>query len=145
MSFDEMWGQARSNATARHHSSMQLNQLASSGGGGGHGGDSDYTVTSSDLKSVGNEAQELFHSLERDAFHAGTQTGKAYNDLINDGFSTGLALSSAWDTWRSQAEALLSACAHIHNHLEDTVITHKKHEEFLVTNLSVEQLDKHFK
>jgi hypothetical protein len=142
MSFDEMWGQARSSAAARQHSNMQLNQLASSGGGGG---DSDYTVTSSDLKSVGNEAQKLFHSLESDAFHAGAQTGKAYDDLINDGFKTGLALFSAWDTWRSQAEALLSACAHIHNHLEDTVVTHKKHEEVLVTNLSVEQIDKHFK
>lgn len=146
MSFDEMWGQARNSAAARQHSSMQLNQLASrGGGGGGGGGDSDYTVTSPDLKSVGNEAQELFHDLERDAFHAGAQTGKAYDDLIDDGFKTGLALSSAWNTWRSQAEALLSACAHIHNHLEDTVITHKKHEEVLVTNLSVEQIDKHFK
>ncbi|MGW7260991.1 hypothetical protein [Streptomyces sp. NPDC054834] len=142
MSFDEMWGQARSKAAARQHSSMELNQLAASGGGGGG---SDYTVTSPDLKAVGNEAQELYHHLETDAFHAGAQTGTASTDLTDDGFKTGLALYSAWDTWRSQAEALLSACAHIHNHLEDTVITHKKHEEVLVTNLSVEDIDKHFK
>ncbi|MGW0992899.1 hypothetical protein [Streptomyces sp. NPDC002520] len=143
MSFDEMWGQARSTAATRQQSSMQLNHLVASGGGGGS--DSDYTVTSSELKAVGNEAQELYHRLETDAFHAGAQTGTASTDLTNDGFTTGPALCSAWDTWRSQAEALLSACAHIHNHLEDTVITHENHEEVLVTNLSVEDIDKHFK
>ncbi|MBC2867688.1 hypothetical protein [Streptomyces mexicanus] len=144
MSFDEMWGQARTKAVARQQSSMQLNQLADGKAGGG-GGQSDYTVTSPDLKAVGNDAQELYHHLESDAFHAGAQTGQASDDLQADGFKTGLALYDAWDTWRSQAEALLSACAHIHNHLEDTVITHQKHEEILVTNFSVEQLDKHFK
>ncbi|MEU6557614.1 hypothetical protein ABZ915_46500 [Streptomyces sp. NPDC046915] len=142
MSFDEMWGQARSKAATRQQSSMELNQLAASGGGGG---DSDYTVTSPDLKAVGNDAQTLYHHLETDAFHAGAQTDKAANDLNTDGFETGAALWTAWDKWRSQSEALLSACAHIHNHLEDTVITHAKHEEILVTNLSVEEIDKHFK
>ncbi|WP_129306235.1 hypothetical protein [Streptomyces sp. L2] len=141
-SFDELWGQARTTATARQHSSMQLNQLAASGGGDSS---SDYTVTSPDLKAVGNEAQKLYHHLETDAFYAGATTNTASTDLTNDGFKTGFALYSAWDTWRSQAEALLSACAHIHNHLEDTVITHQNHEEFLVTNLSVEDIDKHFK
>ncbi|MGW2702675.1 hypothetical protein [Streptomyces sp. NPDC001340] len=144
MSFDEMWGQARSTAAARQHSSMQLNQLAASGGGGGGGG-SDYTVTSPDLKAVGNEAQELYHRFETDAFHAGAQTDTASTSLTDDGFKTGSGLYLAWDKWRSQAEALLSACAHIHNHLEDTVITHENHEESLVTNLSVEDIDKHFK
>ncbi|MFD7136027.1 hypothetical protein [Streptomyces sp. NPDC059894] len=125
---------------------MQLNQLAADGGGGGGAtGGSDYTVTSPDLKAVGNDAQELFHLFQVDAFHAGAQTDKAAKDLDGDGFLTGSALSTAWDTWRSQAEALLSACAHIHNHLEDTVVTHVKHEELLVTNLSVQQIDKHFK
>lgn len=143
MSFDEMWGQARSEALARQQSSMQLNQLAASGGGGAGG--SDYAVTSPDLKAVGNEAQELYHGLEAGAFHAGANTDTAANSLDADGFRTGAAMWAAWATWRSQAEALLSACAHIHNHLEDTVVTHAKHEELLVTNLSVEQITKHFK
>jgi len=143
MSFDEAWGQARSAATARQSSSMELNQLPASGGGGG--GTSDYKVTSPDLKSIGNEAQELYHFLETDAFYAGAQTSTAADSLAADGFKTGSALWTAWDTWRSQAEALLSACAHIHNHLEDTVFSHKNHEEELVTNLSMAQLDKHFK
>ncbi|MEV5933746.1 hypothetical protein AB0L56_13640 [Streptomyces sp. NPDC052079] len=143
MSFDEMWGQARDNALARQQSSTRLNQLPASGGGGSGG--SDYTVRSPDLKAVGNEAQELFHGFERDAFHAGANTGTAGTSLDEDGFKTGSAMWTAWDTWRSQAEALLSACAHIHNHLEDTVSTHAKREEVLVTNLSVEQINKHFK
>ncbi|MEU6387508.1 hypothetical protein ABZ847_28570 [Streptomyces bauhiniae] len=140
MSFDAMWGQARSSAAVRQQSAMRLNQVAGGGGGG-----SDYTVTSPDLKAVGNDAQELFHHLETDAFHAGATTGTASTQLTDDGFKTGSALFTAWDTWRSQAEALLSACAHIHNHLEDTVWTHKNYEETLKTNLSVEEIDKHFK
>lgn len=142
MSFDAMWGQARNSAAARQQSSMQLNHA---GAGETGGGASDYTVTSPDLKAVGNDAQELFHHLETDAFHAGATTGTASTQLTDDGFKTGSALYSAWDTWRSQAEALLSACAHIHNHLEDTVWTHKNYEETLKTNLSVEEIDKHFK
>lgn len=142
MSFDEMWGQARNTAAARQQSSMQLNHVAAGDAGGGA---SDYTVTSPDLKAVGNDAQELFHHLETDAFHAGAATGTASTQLTDDGFKTGSALYSAWDTWRSQAEALLSACAHIHNHLEDTVWTHKNYEETLKTNLSVEEIDEHFK
>nr|WP_223188941.1 hypothetical protein [Streptomyces sp. TRM68416] len=138
-----MWGQARSTAAARQQSSMQLNQLPAEGGGGAGG--SNYTVTSPDLKAVGNDAQSLFHSLETDAFHAGAETGTAADALDSDGFKTGSALWTAWDLWRSQAEALLSACAHIHNHLEDTVTTHAKREELLATNLSVEQINKHFK
>ncbi|MGW2619944.1 hypothetical protein [Streptomyces sp. NPDC001500] len=142
MSFDEMWGQARSTAAARQESSMRLNQVSAEGGGeGGY----NYTVTKPDLKAVGNDTQELFHVFEVDAFHAGAQTNTAANELDKHKFKTGAALWTAWDTWRSQAEALLSACAHIHNHLEDTVVTHTKHEEVLAVNLSVEQINKHFK
>ncbi|MGW3991318.1 hypothetical protein [Streptomyces sp. NPDC004830] len=142
MSFDEMWGQARSSALARQQSSTRLNQLPTSGGSGT--GSSDYTVTAPDLKAVGNEAQELYHGFETDAFYAGAHTDSAATSLDGDGFEIGSALWTAWDTWRSQAEALLSACAHIHNHLENTVSTHSKREELLVTNLSVEQITKHF-
>ncbi|MER8028048.1 hypothetical protein ABTZ78_03585 [Streptomyces bauhiniae] len=142
MSFDAMWGQARNTAAARQQSSMRIDHAAADGTGGGA---SDYTVTSPELRAVGNDAQELFHHLETDAFHAGATTGTASTQLTDDGFKTGSALFTAWDTWCSQAEALLSACAHIHNHLEDTVWTHKNHEETLKTNLSVEEIDKHFK
>ncbi|MFF7263203.1 hypothetical protein ACFZCL_23395 [Streptomyces sp. NPDC008159] len=143
MSFEEAWGHARTAATARQNATMRLNQAASSGGG--NSGASDYKVTSPDLKAVGNEAQELFHRLEVDGFHAGAQTDAAAKSLAAQKFKTGSALWTAWDTWRSQVEALLSACAHIHNHLEDTVITHRNHEEELATNHSLATLDKHFK
>lgn len=142
MSFDEAWGQARSAAAARQTSNMQLNQAAASGGGGGS---SDYKVTSPDLKAIGNEAQELFHLFEVDAFHAGAESHMAANKLNEDGFKTGAAMWSAWDTWRSQAEALLSACAHIHNHLEDTVVGHRNYEESLAANHSIAKLSEHFK
>ncbi|MGW2561688.1 hypothetical protein ACWCXB_21020 [Streptomyces sp. NPDC001514] len=121
---------------------MRLNQA--DGGSGGGGGAADYKVTSPDLRAIGNEAQELFHWFEADAFHAGAQTDTAANSLHEDGFQTGSALWTIWDTWRTQCETLLSACAHIHNHLEDTIVTHTNHEEELVTNFSMSKISQHF-
>ena len=51
---------------------------------------------------------------------------------------------TAWDKWRTQSETLLSACAHIHNHLEDTVLSHTNHEEVLVTNFTMSKISEHF-
>ncbi|MFD7444141.1 hypothetical protein [Streptomyces sp. NPDC059909] len=121
---------------------MRLNQA--DGGPGGGGGAADYKVTSPDLRAIGNEAQELFHWFEADAFHAGAQTDTAANSLDADGFQTGPALWTIWDAWRTQCETLLSACAHIHNHLEDTIVTHTNHEEELVTNFSMSKISQHF-
>ncbi|KIF69665.1 hypothetical protein HY68_15485 [Streptomyces sp. AcH 505] len=146
MSFDEEWASVRS--AAADNTKMRLDSAArgdGGGGGGGGGGAADYKVTSPDLRSIGNDAQGLFHSFETDAFHAGAKTDTAANALNSDGFATGSALWAAWDTWRSQAETLLSACAHIHNHLEDTVVSHKNHEETLISNFSMSQINKHFK
>ncbi|UUN27154.1 hypothetical protein [Streptomyces sp. FIT100] len=140
MSFDEEWTSARAAATA--NVGMRLNQV--DGGSSSGGGASDYKVTSPDLKAIGNEAQELYHWFEVDAFHAGAQTDTAATSLDQDGFQTGSALWTLWDTWRTQSETLLSACAHIHNHLEDTVISHANHEEVLVTNFSMSEITKHF-
>ncbi|MDT9689311.1 hypothetical protein Q5762_13370 [Streptomyces sp. P9(2023)] len=144
VSFDEEWAQARSAAAARQQAvaETRLNSVPVERSGGG--GAADYKVTSPDLKAIGNEAQELFHWFERDAFHAGAKTDVAAKSLDADGFQTGSALWTVWDTWCSQAETLLSACAHIHNHLEDTVITHANHEEILATNFSISLIDKHF-
>ncbi|OKJ54774.1 hypothetical protein AMK27_26735 [Streptomyces sp. CB02009] len=140
MSFDEEWSQVRSETAA-----MRLNSVPAEGGGGGGGGATDYKVTSADLKAIGNEAQELYHWFERDAFHAGAQTDAAAKSLDGDGFQTGSAMWTMWDMWRDQAETLISACAHIHNHLEDTVTSHANHEEVLITNFSMATIDEHFK
>ncbi|MFE6849600.1 hypothetical protein ACFVDH_02255 [Streptomyces sp. NPDC057674] len=140
MSFDEEWSQVRSETVA-----MRLNSVPAEGGGAGGGGPTDYKVTSADLKAIGNEAQELYHWFERDAFHAGAQTDAAAKSLDGDGFQTGSAMWTMWDMWRDQAETLISACAHIHNHLEDTVTSHANHEEVLITNFSMATIDEHFK
>ncbi|MFE9737929.1 hypothetical protein [Streptomyces sp. NPDC006477] len=139
MSFDEEWSHVRGQAAA-----MRLNGVPAESGAGS-GGSSDYKVTSAELRAIGNEAQELFHWFERDAFHAGAQTDAAAKSLDGDGFLTGSAMWTMWDTWRGQAETLLSACAHIHNHLEDTVTSHANREEVLVTNFSMSTIDEHFK
>ncbi|WP_406000548.1 hypothetical protein [Streptomyces sp. NBC_00829] len=139
MSFDEEWASARTGAT-----SMRLNQAPAEGGGGGGGGASDYKVTSKDLQAVGNEAQELYHGLETAAFFAGAHHDTASTSLDKDGFAIGSGMWAAWDKWRTQSETLLSACAHIHNHLEDTVISHTNHEEVLVTNFTMSKISEHF-
>ncbi|MET9801331.1 hypothetical protein [Streptomyces sp. NPDC006368] len=120
---------------------MRLNQAD----GGSGGGAANYKVKSPELRSIGNEAQELFHWFERDAFHAGAQTDSAATSLDGDGFATGSALWTAWDTWRGQCETLLSACAHIHNHLEATIRSDSSLEEVLISNFSMSEIDKHFK
>ncbi|MEE1752263.1 hypothetical protein [Streptomyces sp. SP18CS02] len=140
MSFDEEWASARTTATA--NVSMRLNQAP---GGPAGGSASDYKVKSPELRAIGNEAQELFHWFERDAFHAGAQTGSASDSLTADGFQTGSALWTAWDTWRGQCETLLSACAHIHNHLEATIRSDSNLEEVLISNFSMADIDKNFK
>lgn len=141
MSFDEDWASARSGAVEQQQtSSMRLNQVPAEGGGGA----SDYKVTSKELKAIGNEAQELYHGLEVAAFHAGAQTGTASTSLDADGFKTGSGMWTAWDKWRTQSETLLSACAHIHNHLEGTVLSHTNHEEALVTNFAMSKISEHF-
>ncbi|MCP3822476.1 hypothetical protein NLX86_31640 [Streptomyces sp. A3M-1-3] len=139
MAFDEEWASARSGAV-QQTTSMRLNQLPAEGGGVA----SDYKVTSKELKAIGNEAQELYHGLEVAAFHAGAQTGTASTSLDADGFKTGSGMWTAWDKWRTQSETLLSACAHIHNHLEDTVLSHTNHEEVLVTNFAMSKISEHF-
>ncbi|WP_329457628.1 hypothetical protein [Streptomyces sp. NBC_01497] len=144
LSFDDEWASARSQAA--QNVGMKLNHVAPElAGGDGSGGAADYKVTSPQLRSIGNDAQALFHHFETDAFHAGAKTDTAATALNSDGFATGSALWAAWDTWRSQAETLLSACAQIHNHLEDTVFSHKNHEETLVSNFSMSEINKHFK
>ncbi|MFF8601683.1 hypothetical protein ACF065_19060 [Streptomyces sp. NPDC015232] len=70
--------------------------------------------------------------------------GRASKNLDEDGFLTGSAMWTMWDTWRTQAETLLSACAHIHNHREDTVITHETPEEILATHLTVSKISGRF-
>ncbi|MDH2393043.1 hypothetical protein QCN29_30565 [Streptomyces sp. HNM0663] len=140
MSFDEEWAGMRNAAAQQQPTSMRLNQLPAEGGGGPE----DYKVTSKDLKAVGNEAQELFHALETAAFHAGAETDTAAKSLYEDGFQLGSGMWTAWDKWRTQSETLLSACAHIHNHLEDTVSTHVDHEEKLIANFSISKISQHF-
>ncbi len=93
---------------------------------------------------MGNDAQALFHAFEAAAFHAGAKTDTASKSLDEDGFKTGSGMWTAWDRWRGQCETLLSACAHIHNHLEVTRADHLKGEEELVTSYSVAIIDRHF-
>ncbi|MEU6985594.1 hypothetical protein ABZ946_19520 [Streptomyces sp. NPDC046324] len=113
MSFEEEWAQAGSAAAARQKATADTRINSVPAERSGEGEAADYKVTSPHLKAIGNEAQELFHWFERDAFHAGAKTDTAAKSLDGDGFQTGSALWTVWDTWRSQAETLLSACAHI--------------------------------
>lgn len=138
MSFDEEWSSARKAAADRV--GMRLN----SADAGSPGGKGDLKVTESELSGVGHEAHKLFDGINVDAFHAGAQHGTAADSLHADGFKTGAAMWTAWNTWRDQSETLVSACAHIANHLESTAKSHKDFEGELVTNFSVSLINEHF-
>ncbi|MFG3494426.1 hypothetical protein [Streptomyces sp. NPDC047928] len=141
MSFEDEWAHAKADVVQRREAGTRLNQLPAEAGSSGA---ANYKVIPKDLQAVGNEAQELFHGFEAAAFHAGAQTGTAATSLDQDGFKTGSGMWTAWDKWRTQCETLLSACAHIHNHLEYTIADNAKGEEVLISNFSISKVDKHF-
>ncbi|HCA84113.1 MAG TPA: hypothetical protein DEQ61_00540 [Streptomyces sp.] len=142
MSFDEEWGKARADATAR----MQL-ASADDGSGRSEPGTSaaDLSVSSQQLKGIGHEGYELYVGLSTHGKHASKTSDSAASSLKADGFATGQALAKAVDTWNSQVSTLTDACARIQTHLEGSGEAHHEHEKDVVASLSVSKIDKHFR
>ncbi|WP_030381295.1 MULTISPECIES: hypothetical protein [unclassified Streptomyces] len=98
MSFDEMWGQARSSAAARQHSSMQLNQLPSDPGGSTPGKKlvADSGFLRNRAKNAGT-VRDDFAKVDNDAMKQTDQVGGSLK-----GFKSGPAFSTFLTRWRSQ-------------------------------------------
>ncbi|MFI1338170.1 hypothetical protein ACH4U7_50560 [Streptomyces sp. NPDC020845] len=90
-----------------------------------------------DLGRVGHAAYELYGGLHAAGGHAKVNSKAAGAELDKDRFATGAALTKVADTWQTQVDTLLEACAHISNHLgysterygdEDTTIATGLHD-----------------
>ncbi|MGW2702672.1 hypothetical protein [Streptomyces sp. NPDC001340] len=98
MSFDEMWGQARSTAAARQHSSMQLNQLPADPGGSAPG--KTLVADSGFLRHRAKNAETVrddFSKVDNDAVKETDQVGGSLK-----GFKSGPAFSTFLTRWRGQ-------------------------------------------
>ncbi|MFI8822248.1 hypothetical protein [Streptomyces sp. NPDC053431] len=143
MSFEEEWAAERS--AAAHRVSTRLNQLSPGPGSGGGGGGIDLWVERDHLGAIGHAAFQLHGRLLKDGNHARTDTSSAATGLSRSGFRTGSAMATVQETWASQLGTLLSACAHISNHLDYSVAAHGKDDEEIRTALAVSKISEYFK
>ncbi|MEU3185943.1 hypothetical protein ABZ707_17330 [Streptomyces sp. NPDC006923] len=140
MSFDDEWATARTSATA--NVSMRLNQVPGDPGGGGS---VDLSVNQDKLGSIGGAAYELYDRLTADGNHARASTSDAATMLTASGFLTGAAMRTVHDTWNSQLQTLLDACANISNHLDYSAASHAKEEEKIQAALAASRINEYFK
>ncbi|KUN79388.1 hypothetical protein [Streptomyces griseoruber] len=98
MSFDEMWGQARSSAVARQESSMQLNQLPADGGGGASQPTLD--VDSGVLEERATKADTVRSNFK----DADDKTMSATGKVELKGFKSEAAIATFQKRWRSQMQ-----------------------------------------
>ncbi|GAA2455730.1 hypothetical protein [Streptomyces glaucus] len=98
MSFDEMWGQIRSNAVARQQSSMQLNQLPADGGGSTPG--KKLVADSAFLKRRATNAETVRDDFVKADNAASKETEQVGSSL--KGFKSGPAFSTFMTRWRGQ-------------------------------------------
>ncbi|MGS2588241.1 hypothetical protein [Streptomyces hebeiensis] len=141
MSFDQEWSQAKSAAAEQATSQTRLNQL--DGGPTGPIPEGDLKVTQSDLAAIGDEAFKLYQRLDTDGDHAKQTSYEAATSLKPD-FALGTALSTVTDTWKTQVDTLLEACAHISNHLDYTENAHAEDEYYIATRFRYAELDQGF-
>ncbi|MFF9015254.1 hypothetical protein ACF09C_20100 [Streptomyces sp. NPDC014870] len=140
MSFEAEWSGLKK-AVADRDSRMRLNQLPSESGSGGP---ADLSVNQDRLGAIGGAAYALHGRLVKDGNHARTTTEAAATGLSSTGFRTGAALTTVQDTWRSQLNTLLDACAHISNHLDYSAAQHAKDDEDIRASLSVSAITGYF-
>ncbi|WP_435969826.1 hypothetical protein [Streptomyces sp. Qhu_M48] len=142
MSFDQEWASVRTTSTASVD--MRLNQVAPEPGGGG-GGNADLNVDQDKLGAIGGAAYALHGRLVKDGNHARTNTTEAATGMSSHGFLTGSAMSTVQETWGSQLNTLLDACANISNHLDYSASSHAKEEADIQAALAASKINEYFK
>ncbi|WSB86992.1 hypothetical protein OH709_09820 [Streptomyces cellulosae] len=100
MSFDEMWGQARSNALARQQSSMQLNQLPAEGGSS----QAHLNVDASVLEERAKNAE----TVRKNFMDADNKAMSATSNVSLKGFKSDSGLAVFQKRWRTQMRYLES-------------------------------------
>ncbi|MFI5979017.1 hypothetical protein [Streptomyces sp. NPDC051452] len=147
----EEWEQLKTQAAERRSTSMQLNHVPDAGGGS-----PELVVQQDDLGAVGHEAYSLHRDLHSQAdvagmgvdSHGSGHTAQAAAELSHSNFALGGSLSLTAETWTSQVNALLDACALISNHLDFSKKSHANDDAEVaaaVRGRSVSELGKYFK
>ncbi|MEW1695496.1 hypothetical protein ACIQCR_14270 [Streptomyces sp. NPDC093249] len=142
MSFEEEWASVRTTSTATV--SMRLNQVPPEPGGSG-GGNADLGVDQDKLGAIGSAAYALHGRLAKDGNHARTNTAEAATGMSSHGFRTGSAMATVQETWSSQLNTLLDACANISNHLDYSAASHAKEEADIQAALAASKINEYFK
>ncbi|MFF7969209.1 hypothetical protein ACFZC3_28125 [Streptomyces sp. NPDC007903] len=100
MSFDEMWGQARTMAAARQHSSMQLNHVPADPGGAGEG--KKLVADAGFLRHRAKSADTARTEFVKTDDAASKETGQVAGSL--KGFKSGPAFTTFMTRWRGQVD-----------------------------------------
>ena len=127
MSFDEQWAQLKAESEHKQSVHMQLNRIPPEDGGGPTPGE--LAVDQDKLGAIGHMAFQLHGHLKKDGGHAREASTAAAKELTTDCWATGSALTEIVSTWDTQLDTLVSACAHVSNHLDYSVAAHKKDDE----------------
>lgn len=143
MSFDEEWASARTDATAATSSGMRLNRVPDEGSGGGSS--ADLSVNQDKLGEIGSAAYALHGRLRSDGGHARASTSEAAAMMTVNSFQTGAAMRIVHDTWNSQLNTLLDACANISDHLDYSAASHAREEEEITAALAVSAINEYLK
>ncbi|MFD8154779.1 hypothetical protein ACFV28_29050 [Streptomyces sp. NPDC059720] len=98
MSFDEMWGQARSSALTRQQSSTQLNQLPAAGGSAQPHLDVDASVLEGRAKNA--------ETVRKNLMDADDKAMSATSGISLEGFKSNSGVAVFQKRWRSQMQHL---------------------------------------
>ncbi|MFF3504153.1 hypothetical protein [Streptomyces sp. NPDC003247] len=155
MAWDE-WEELKSQTGSGDATHMRLNQYPADSGGGTAGGQGDLVAYQDDLGAVGHEAFVLHGRLHDDVDIAGAgadgkgdgSTTQAASALKSSNFVMGAALATTVEVWTTQVKSVLTACAHISNHLDYSKKLHAQNDTTIAADLSgmsVSRLNEYFK
>ncbi|MFH8771175.1 hypothetical protein [Streptomyces sp. NPDC017958] len=131
MSFDQEWAELKAKARMR---------LDGVDPGGPSPSGADLVVKYDDMGKIGHAAFMLHQHLSSAGKHAQSHSQAAAKSLGNDGFDMGAALTEADEGWQAQLQVLLDACAQISNHLDYSMKSSRRDDDFIATQISASKI-----
>ncbi|MGW4561041.1 hypothetical protein ACWEN3_01125 [Streptomyces sp. NPDC004561] len=101
------------------------------------------TGTNSVVGSDSRPAFLLHQHLSSAGKHAQSHSQAAAKSLGNDGFDMGAALAEADGGWQAQLQVLVDACAQISNHLDYSVKSSRRDDDFIATRISASRISQY--
>ncbi|MFI5974869.1 hypothetical protein [Streptomyces sp. NPDC051452] len=134
MSFDQEWAELKTKARMR---------LDGVDPGGPSSGQADLVVKYDDMGEIGHAAFLLHQHLSSAGKHAQSHSQAAAKSLGNNGFDMGAALAEADGGWQAQLQVLVDACAQISNHLDYSVKSSRRDDDFIATQISASRISQY--